>query len=76
LDHEFSVAQIARHHFLLIGCYETPRAETGLSLHIAPMAPKRTNRTYAAVVNAHAEIARMCSIARLASQYISPNRSF
>jgi hypothetical protein len=32
LEREFSMAQIARHHFLLIGCYETPRAETGHSL--------------------------------------------
>jgi hypothetical protein len=35
LDREFSPAQIARRQFLLIDCYETPRAETGLTLHFA-----------------------------------------
>jgi hypothetical protein len=32
LEREFSMAQIARHHFLLIGCYETPRADCCHSL--------------------------------------------
>jgi len=34
MEREFSVAQIARRHFLLIGFCETPRAETGLSLRL------------------------------------------
>jgi hypothetical protein len=34
LEREFSVAQIAHHHFLLIGFCETPRAESGPSLQV------------------------------------------
>jgi len=34
MEREFSVAQIARRHFLLIGFCETPRAGCGPSLQV------------------------------------------